>query len=268
MRIFRDVLRVMELKSALIIEDESKNLVALKEMLTTSCPEIKVVGEASSIQKAREQVLLLQPDIIFMDIQLADGDAFQLLQLLEEDKEKGLVEHYQVIFTTASNQHAIQAFRFSAVDYLLKPIISTELKEAVSKAVQTDQKAGFQTDQLKVLLGDILKIDPEKKICLSTSEELKIFFVKDIIRCESSHNYTTFHFVNDQPLLISKTLKDYEMILSSYGFLRVHQSHLINIKYIKALSKRDGGYLRMTDGAEVPISRRKKDELLEKLKEI
>lgn len=150
------------------------------------------------------------------------------------------------------------------MDYLLKPIISSELKEAVKRVIQL--KAANKSDgvnQHEVLINNLLKVDTEKKICLATFDELKIYSISDITRCESQHNYTTFYFIQDKPILISKTIKDYEELLKDFGFIRIHQSHLINIKYIKAFIKREGGFVRMIDDVEVPVSRRKKEEVLE-----
>jgi two-component system LytT family response regulator len=252
--------------SAVVIEDEKKYLSGFKEMLRTSCPDVKVLGDAGSIKEARELINTIKPDIVFLDINLNDGSAFDLLQLLENDRKKDQF-NLRIIFTTASNQFAIQAFRISAIDYLLKPILAVELIEAVKKAEHLKQIEG-SNDRYKVLLDNVSKKDEDKKICLSTMNEMRICSVSDIIRCEAEHNYTTFHFSNNKPLMVSKTIKDYEEMLKDQGFERIHQSHLINLSHVKALVRREGGFVKMADGSEIPVARRKKEAVLAKLKHL
>jgi two-component system, LytTR family, response regulator len=253
--------------SAVIIEDEPKFLSAFKAVLQNACPNVKLTGDSGTVSSARDLINRLKPDVIFLDIQLSDGSAFDLLKLLESDREKNGGYNLRIIFTTGFNQFAIQAFRFSAVDYLLKPIIKEELIEAVSKAENLIKIEGAEK-QYKVLLDNVAKPDADKKICLSTSTEMRVCEVNDIIRCESEHNYTTFYFVNQKPLMISKTIKEYEDMLKDHGFERVHQSHLVNLKYVKSVLKKEGGFLLLNDGTEVPIARRKKDQVLENLKKL
>ncbi len=253
--------------TAVIIEDETRFLSAFKAVLNSACPEIKLLGDAGSIVSARKLINEIKPDIIFLDIRLSDGSAFDLLKLLASDREKDSSHNLRIIFTTGSNQFAIQAFRFSAIDYLLKPIVKDELIEAVNKATELIKIAGAQ-NQYKVLLDNVSKTDSDKKICLSTSNEMRICEVSTIIRCESEHNYTTFYFTNEKPLMISKTIKEYEDLLSAHGFERVHQSHLINLKHVKSFLKKEGGFLLLNNGTEIPIARRKKDQVLEKIKNL
>lgn len=249
--------------SAVIIEDETRFLSAFKAVLQSACPELNLVGDAGSIASAMELIKKTSPDIIFLDIQLSDGSAFDLLKQLSSGGNKNL----RIIFTTGSNEFAIQAFRFSAIDYLMKPIIKDELIEAVNKAKTLIKIEGAE-NQYKVLLENVSKTDSEKKICLSTTNEMRICEVNNIIRCESEHNYTTFYFTNEKPLMISKTIKEYEDLLGSHGFERVHQSHLVNLKFVKSYLKKEGGFLLLTNGTEVPIARRKKDQVLEKVKNL
>ncbi len=248
--------------TAVIIEDEKKFLVAFKSILERTCPEVKLLGDCGSIKEAKELITTVKPDIIFLDIQLSDGNAFDLLKMLEND-----LNDLRIIFTTASNQYAIQAFRFSAIDYLLKPIVGEELKEAVKKVETLKQVMGSQ-NQYRVLLDNVSKTDSEKKIYLSTLSEMRVCSVNEIIRCESEHNYTTFHFKDAKPLMISKTLKEYEDLLKDSGFERVHQSHLVNMAYVKSYLKKENGFILMKDGTEIPISRRKKEHVLEILKKL
>jgi two-component system LytT family response regulator len=249
--------------TAVIIEDETRFLSAFKSVLQSACPEVNLLGDAGSVSSALDLIKKNNPDIIFLDIQLSDGSAFDLLKQLSKDNTKNL----RIIFTTGSNEFAIQAFRFSAIDYLLKPIVKDELIEAVNKAKALIKIEGAQ-DQYKVLLENVSKTDSEKKICLSTSNEMRICEVSTIIRCESEHNYTTFYFTNEKPLMISKTIKDYEDMLGGHGFERVHQSHLVNLKHVKSFLKKEGGFLLLNNGTEIPIARRKKDQVLEKMKKL
>ena len=242
---------------AIIIEDESKNLIALKHALKTGCSQINLVAECGSVIDGRVSVAKFKPDIIFLDINLSDGNAFDLLEFLRDDLPKEDFDNLSIIFITALNQFAIKAFRFSAIDYLLKPVIHSELNEAVKKVEQIKKANNY-----RLLLDNLSAQIDEKKICLSTLNHTKICSVHEIVRCESEHNYTTFYFINDKPLMVSKTLKEYEDILNEFGFERIHQSHLINIKYLKSFLKKENGFVLMKDGSEIPVSRRKKEHLL------
>ena len=253
--------------TAVIIEDERKFLSAFRSILTSACPEVTLLGDCGSIAEAKDLILTLSPDIVFLDIQLSDGNAFDLLHALEKTLEKNIFNSLRIIFTTASNEFAIKAFRFSAIDYLLKPIMADELKEAVQKAKILKNAIG-QANQYNVLLNNISPENNEKKICLSTQSETRVCSVNEITRCESEHNYTTFYFTKEKPLMISKTLKEYEDILKEYRFERIHQSHLVNLDHIRSYLKKDGGYVLMKDGTEIPISRRKKEHVLEILKNL
>ena len=253
--------------TAVIIEDETRFLSAFRSVLQSSCPEVKLLGDAGSINTARELINSVRPDIIFLDIQLSDGSAFDLIKILQSHSEKDPALKLRIIFTTGFNQFAIQAFRFSAIDYLLKPIVKDELIDAVNKARNLIAAQGTE-NQYKVLLDNVVKSDVEKKICLSTVGEMRICEVSEIIRCEAEHNYTTFYFTNGKPLMISKTIKEYDDMLKNFGFERVHQSHLVNLRQIKSYLKKEGGFLLLNDGTEVPIARRKKDQVLEKIKNL
>jgi two-component system LytT family response regulator len=247
--------------TAVIIEDERNFVSAFKSILSGACPEVDLVGDCGSIKQAVSLIRDIHPDIIFLDIQLSDGNAFDLLRLLENTLEKNRFTTLRIIFTTASNHYAIKAFRFSAIDYLLKPIIPGELIEAVNK-VKALKKSVDNPNPYRLLLDNVSDQVSNKKICLSTVNEIRVCSVSDIIRCEAEHNYTTFHFLNGKPLMVSKTLKEYEDLLKEYGFERVHQSHLVNLNHITSYIKKDNGFILMKD-IEVPVSRRKKEHVLE-----
>jgi len=252
---------------AVILEKESVSSSAFKLVLKSSCPAVNLLGDSGSVKTARELINNHKPDIIFLDIQLSDGSAFDLIKLLQADAENNAGLKLRIIFTTGFNEFAIQAFRFSAIDYLLKPIVKDELIEAVNKAGNLITSQGTES-QYKVLLENVAKTDIDKKICLSTSTEMRICEVHEIIRCEAEHNYTTFYFTSGKPLMISKTIKEYDDMLKDFGFERVHQSHLVNLKQVKSFIKKEGGFLLLNDGTEVPLARRKKDQVLEKMKNL
>jgi len=234
---------------AIIIDDVSDARQTLRADLKTYCPEIKIIGEADGVVTGAKALRKLSPDLVFLDIQMKDGSGFDLLEILGKSK-------FKTIFTTASDAYAIKAFRFSAVDYLLKPIDPDELMEAVKKAEagMKDEKPGMD------LLADSLarKGRKQTRIALSTQDKIHVVKIEVIIRCESSVNYTTFFFNTGKKLLVTKTLKEFDELLSEHNFIRVHQSHLVNADYIKEYVKTDGGYLVMTDGSDVPVSSRKR----------
>lgn len=242
---------------SLIIDDVEKARVALKSDLMDYCPDIQVVGEADGVETGLRMIYEKNPQLIFLDIRMGDGSGFDLLQKLEDKK-------LQVIFTTAYDEYAIKAFKFSAVDYLLKPVDPDDLVAAVNKIA--DSVNADLPSQFNVLMQNLKKLkDPDKKIALASADKISIVSLKDVMRCEAHGNYTLF-FLNDRrQILVTKTLKEYEEMLEEFDFLRIHHSHLINLNYLKEYVKIDGTYAVMVDGAEVPVSVRKRDKLLNRL---
>ncbi len=242
--------------NAIIIEDELRSRQTLSGLLKLYCKNINIIAEADGMQSGLKAIEEHHPDVIFLDIQMPDGSGFKLLESLKEID-------FDIIFTTAYDQFAIKAIKFSAIDYLLKPIFPDDLITAVKKAEER-QDARNTRKHVDVLLENINKPASEPpKIVLSTSERINVVKVKDILRCESDNYYTMFYFTDGKKLLMSKTLKENEELLSEYNFIRPHKSHLINVLYIKSFNKRDGGYILMTDGSRVPVSRRKKEKIVE-----
>jgi len=241
---------------AIIIEDEKMSRETLRHLLDKYCPEVEIVAEADGYRKGMEEIKKHPPDVIFLDIQMPDGSGFRLLEELE-------IIDFEIIFTTAFDQFAIKAIKYSALDYLLKPIIPDELIEAV-KRVEKKKAENIKKKSREILPENARALDEgSQKIVLSTSEMIHVIDVDDIIRCESDNYYTYFFFVDGRKLLVSKTLKENEELLSQHNFIRPHKSHLINIKYIKSYIRHDGGYILMTDGTHIPVSRRKKDKIME-----
>ena len=247
---------------ALIIDDESKSRKSLLQKLKDYCPEIEVVGEAANGEEGLSAIRIHQPDVLFLDIEMPKMNGLQMLEQL------GAFEG-AIIFTTAYNEFAIRAFKFSAFDYLLKPIDIQELKATIDRlAVKLNTSAKAEKkpaeEQLSVLLEQ-LKSGSEipKRIAVHTQEALHFFDPDEILRLEANSNYTFLHFVNGSKLLASKTLKEFEDLLPQKQFFRVHHSTIINLNYVRKYLKADGGSIEMTDGTLVDISRRKKDDFLE-----
>lgn len=237
--------------TAIIIDDELKGRIALKQKLVDYCPEVRVTGEAENGIEGATLIETLQPSIVFLDIEMPRMDGFEMLHRLAE-------KNFHLIFTTAYDQYAIKAIKYAAFDYLLKPIDIDELKLAVSKIntqAQTERK-------LEVLDQNLRSKNPFNKIAISTLDGLLFFDIKDIIHLEAHGNYTTIYFNNRSKIIASRTLKDFEDLLPADIFFRTHHSHLINLNFIKRYIKGDGGQIELQDGCYVDVSRRKKEDFL------
>jgi two-component system LytT family response regulator len=243
---------------AIIIEDEKMSRETLRRMLEKYCPTVEVVAEADGYRKGLEQIRKYNPDVIFLDIQMPDGSGFRLLEEVDDID-------FEIIFTTAFDQFAIKAIKYSALDYLLKPIIPQDLMDAVKK-VEKKRAELRKRKNLDIQMDSAHATDESsQKIILSTAEMIHVINVDDIVRCESDNYYTYFFFTDGRKLLVSKTLKENEELLSNHNFIRPHKSHLVNVKYIKSFIRQEGGYIIMTDGSRIPVSRRKKDKIMETL---
>ncbi len=243
---------------ALIIDDVEKARVALKSDIKTYCPEVDIIGEADGVETGMKLIKITSPDVIFLDIKMADGSGFDLIDKI---KREGAVT-FQIIFTTAYNEFAIKAFKFSAIDYLLKPVDPDDLIQAVKKIRRSDPQDTL-TENLSLLLENIKGIQSSaKRIALNSIDKVQLVNIADIIQCESQKNYTLFYLLNHKQILVTKTLKEFEEMLEGDGFLRVHHSHLLNLKHFKEYIKTDGGYAVMSDNSQVPVSVRKREQLL------
>lgn len=249
--------------TALLIDDDGNLRNGMRALLDMYAPDIRIVGEADSVKAGTSAIEQHQPDVVFLDIQLGDGTGFDILEQLAQRNGK-LKAH--VVFITAHEEYAVKAFRFSALDYLLKPVDPEELRkvtEKIKKVLATNDNYAH----IDLLLENIRKkVDKFKRIALSTSDGIHLFEVSDIIRLESQDNYTKFYIKDNKPVLIAKTLKEYEEMLAEQGFERIHQSHLINLAYLRSYIKKDGGYAVMADNSHLPISQRKKERLQELLR--
>ncbi len=250
---------------ALLIDDDENLREGMKGLLRRFAPSIKIIGEADSVATGIVAMDTLKPQVVFLDIQLNDGTGFDILEKLAAKNE---TIKTNIVFITAHEQYAIKAFRFSALDFLLKPVDPEELQKVIQKIESVIENRNDYS-HIDLLLENIRKkVDNFKRIALSTSDGIHLFDISDIIRCESTDNYTKFYIKDNKPVLISKTLKEYEELLTPHKFERIHQSHLINLNYLKSYIKRDGGYVVMEDGSRLPISQRKRERLKEILKSI
>ncbi len=241
-----------------IIEDEKKSLEMLAAIIKKNCPELDVIGMASGVGEGVELINAKKPDLVFLDISMPDGSGFDLLERVAGQK-------FELIFATASDQHAIRAIKYSACDYLLKPIDIDELKAAVDKVVKK-KNAIPNMENLQFLIQHLKRSDENfQKITLPTGNAYEIVNVKDIIRCEADGSYTMFFLADKRKLMVSVGLKHYEELLPENEFIRVHHHHLINMNHVVRFLKEDGGYAVMSDGTKIEISRRKKEAFMEKL---
>ncbi len=237
----------------LIVDDERKCREVLSNLLDKFFDNVKIVDMVDSVEGALSAVSHHHPDLVFLDIEMPNGDGFEFL-----DRCKDI--DFEIIFVTAYDQYAIKAFEFSAIDYLLKPINLVKLKEAIDK-FQDRSEFAIEKQKFEVLLENLK--DQSKnvngKIGLPTTTGILFVNVSDIIRCKSFDHYTHFYTKDGQEIVVSKILKDYDTLLSSHGFFRVHQSHLINLQQISKYIKVDGSYVEMADGSTIPIAKRKRE---------
>ncbi|MFN3403109.1 MAG: LytR/AlgR family response regulator transcription factor [Cytophagaceae bacterium] len=241
---------------ALIIDDAENARAALKGDIDHYCKNVRVVAEADSVESGFRKISDYAPDLVFLDIRMADGTGFDLLEKL---KSEGLYK-LRVVFTTAYDQYAIKAFKYSAVDYLLKPVDPEELIKAVQKV--KDASENVRNDNLDFLLQSVRKKTVPDRLALNSQDKVQVVNIPDIIRCESQRNYTLFYLTGNRQVLVTKTLKEYDEMLEDNGFVRVHHSHLINLAHLKEFVKNEGGMAVMSDKSQVPVSTRKREQLL------
>jgi two-component system, LytTR family, response regulator len=246
-------------KKVLIIDDENRTRDFVKKMIDSFQLDLEVFTDGENVETGIEAINRIQPDIVFLDIQMPDGTGFDVLNSLETKK-------FEVIFITAYQEYAIKAIKFSALDYILKPIDAEELHSAVLTAIDS---VDFKKEDLQYeALENNIQPGNRRKLVLKTQECVYIVDLIEIIRCEADKNYTFFFLNNGKKILVSRTLKDFETMLNGYGFFRIQQSHLINLDYLDRYDKHQGGAIIMKDGSALPLSPAKKDQffkLLERL---
>lgn len=237
----------------MIIDDETHCLNVLNKLIKKVHPDYEITGSFNNPAEGLECIRNHPPDLLFLDIEMPVLNGFALL-------DKILPIDFDIIFTTAYDQYAIRAFQYSAINYLLKPITEKNIVQALSNWEKRRKKTSME--QWQMLQNNLSETEKDKsKIALPTGVGYHIVEIKDIVRCESDNTYTNFFFEDDNKLLICRTLKEIEEMLGEYGFLRVHQSHLINPNFVKGILKQDGGSVVMKDDKEIPVSRQKRREM-------
>lgn len=237
---------------AVIIDDEEKARTALRNLVGQYCKGLEVVGEAGNVASGLDLINRTNPDVVFLDVQMPDGTGFDLLGKIDNIR-------FKIIFVSAYDRFAIQAFRFSAIDYLQKPVEPEQLMLACSRLDAGDSRIEEISSKLEVLLSNRSNFE---KIALPTIDGIIFVRFRDICRCESDNNYTNIYLNSGKKIVVSKTLKEYEEMLTPFGFFRIHKSHLINLAYLQRYKKGEGGYVVMEDGSELEVSRRRKDDFL------
>jgi two-component system LytT family response regulator len=245
--------------TAAIIDDEALARDAIHNMLKLFCPNVQVVGQAFDVKSGVKIIKELKPDVVFLDIQMPDGSGFDML------KEFSSI-NFKFIFVTAYQEYAIRAFKFSALDYILKPVDPSDLISAVEKMQKTIQEEETNKKFQTFIENTQWHEKDPQKIILKTLDSIIVAKIDSIVRCESQNNYTLFYFTDRPKLLVSRTLKDFDDILSSSGFFRAHQSHLVNLSFVKKYNRFPESHLVLNDGVKVPVSVRKRELLTELMK--
>lgn len=243
----------------IIVDDEPSVRSAISTLLNDKCPDISIIASVGSVEAGYEAISRETPHLLFLDVELTDGTGFDLLERIGQPD-------FRVIFVTGHQEYALDAIKVSALDYIMKPFDKEELLAAVEKARRAIN-VGEEILKLKALHENIRDGKVLKRIILRTADHLQLVSVSDIVRAEADSNYTMFMLSGGKRILVSRTLKEFEKLLSKSGMIRVHQSHLVNISYIDKLVKRDGGYLILKDGSEIPLSPNLRQSVLQALNE-
>jgi two-component system LytT family response regulator len=237
-----------------IIDDEPNAVDFINSIISEYCPDLEVAGKAHNITEGKRVIDENKPDLVFLDVEMPNGTGFDLLTSYP-DKD------FDVVFITAFNHYAIKAIKFSAVDYVLKPINITEFIDAVNRVIQKRKTQPQNNDNFKVLMENLRSGQPSR-LAIPTADGMEYLNPKDIIRIEADRSYSWFYMTGNRKLLVSKHLKEFQDLLGDRYFFRSHNSFLINLKYVKKFVRKEGGYIEMLDGAQVPVSRSKKDLFL------
>ncbi len=244
---------------AIIVDDETASRETLFNYLQKYCPDVKVLAMADSVKTGLLEIEKIQPDIVFLDVEMPFGNAFDLLEQVKEI-------NFETVFVTAFSNYALKALNLSAAYYILKPIDIDELVSAVEKIKVSRAKKSISI-HTQILIENIKTINGQMhKLVLPVLEGFEVVQVKDIIRCQANDNFTDFYFAGGKRMLICRTLKFYEQVLEEFGFMRVHKSHLINLQFVKKYRKGKTGQIIMSDDSELELSINKKEEFLAKMK--
>ena len=247
------------MKKVLIIDDENRTRSLIAKMIDSFGFDVETIPEGENVQSGIKAIEKHNPDIVFLDIQMPDGTGFDVIRSIGN-------KNFEVIFITAHEEFAIKAIKFSALDYLLKPVDASELKAALEKALELvdSEKNNGQFDALH----SNIQSNEKRRLVLKTQESVHVVDLEQIIRCEADRNYTSFFLKDNKKILVSKTLKEYETLLAAHNFLRVQQSHLINIDYVDRYDKKNGGAVVMKEGSEVPLSPAKREVFFKRLENL
>jgi two-component system LytT family response regulator len=246
------------MKRIAIVDDEADARQMLRSMITTLCPDVEICGEADSVESAYVLIRQTQPHVVLLDISMEEGNGFDLL-----DKFK--LPDFQIIFTTAHDEFALKAFRYHALDYLLKPINPAELAQTIDR-VKGESSMNYP-NRIRNLLENS-RSGQLNKIALSSQEGMVFLRLDQLIRIESEGSYSTFYLLNQERHVVSRPMKEFEELLPKDLFFKLHQSHLINLAFVKKILREEGGYALMEEGGKVPIARRRKDEFLEAMRQM
>jgi two-component system, LytTR family, response regulator len=241
----------------IIVDDERRNIENIQILIEKHCPDLVIAGSAETISEAIPLIESQKPDVVFLDIQMGAFTGFDLLKNIKE-------RNFEVIFVTAYDKYGIQAVKFAALDYILKPIDIQEFLLAIAK-VKEKMTAKQSSRQLDFLVDYLKQNGKPAKIALPQQQEVRYVPVADIVRCEAQNTYTWFFLSNNDKILVSRPLKEYDELLAPHRFIRCHQTHLVNPVFVKSFLKEDGGGLLLQNGVKVPVSKQKKDYVKEAL---
>lgn len=245
---------------AILVDDEPRGLSSLQKLLEYNCPSVDIAALCSSVDEAKKLITEIHPQLVFLDISMPEKSGFDLLDEIGTPT-------FEIIFVTAYNDFMLQAFRFSCVDYLLKPVDDDLLIDAVARAGKRIEEKGSSAN-LETLLYNLKSKErgQKLKICITSLKGFQVVKISDIIYCEASSNYTIFHFENQKQIWASRTINDYQTLLEDAGFVRVHKSFLVNLEHVKEYHKGEGGTVVMSNNIELDVSRRKKEEFMIRMK--
>ncbi len=244
----------------LIVDDEPDAVNFIASIISEYCPRLEVIATAFNAREAMEKILENTPDLVFLDVEMPHGNGFDLLHQFPD-------KSFDVIFITAFNHYAIRAIKFSAVDYILKPININEFIDAVEKVIHKRTSPGQKSTGYSGLLENLKSALPSM-LAIPTNEGMEYLRTREIIRIEADRSYSWFYLSDRRKILVSRNLKEYEELLSDQHFFRPHNSHLINLEYVKRYIRNEGGSIEMTDGSHIPLSRPRRELFLGQMKRI
>lgn len=247
----------MEIRT-IIIEDEINAMRALENMLSVHCPDVKIIATADSVGEGVKLIKANSLDLLFLDVNLPDGTGFEILKKVNKHP-------FKVVFITAYDEYALQAIKMCALDYLMKPVKPEDLTGAIKKVQNALENEEKYNTTIETCIENYKSTGQQKKIIINTSDNMHVIEIQNILRCEASENYSNIHLTNANPIIVAKTLKEFEEMLAPLGFFRIHQSHLINLRFVASYEKKSGGHARLNNNIRLPVSKRRKEGFLKAL---